>query len=42
MPKAIIFDTETIGLDAPGIIEITSPHAIASLLRRDFQVIAVW
>jgi hypothetical protein len=42
MPKAIVFDTETIGLDAPEIIEITTPHAIASLLRRYSQVIAVW
>jgi hypothetical protein len=42
MPKAIIFDTETIELDAPGIIEITTPRAITSLRRRYSQVIAVW
>ena len=42
MPKAIVFDTETIGLDAPRIIEITTPHTLTSLLRRYSQVIAGW
>ena len=42
MPRAIIFDTETIELDAPEIIEITTPHTLNSLLRRYSQVIAVW